>query len=380
MIRSKNIPLCTEFFNKFIQEFENQFTFSNCVSDVLTLNTSSAVTIMSIFKSDKSSFDIIGGVLYACNPIYGVVVPLLYINSNYQGRNIGSTLLEVLQKFTWTILLSTRIFVWFTNNENSELLSFYRKLKFHSAHSSCYSFVHTFPSTIINAINDIDSSEYLLERSKIEYETNIKFSHNTKYPCEICGYKSLLNMICKHKLPKTKIAMSSGSSSKKNTQANICGICLCRTYNSRFGVNVYSNHCVFHPPNTQQKQKKQEKEQNEVQKIKHINHDNLQRVKESPQLFFNSVYEKFDLRATEFSCRHYFLNNKKVEYSFFQQCSTLKSKEYRCHINNINNIFNVMQMKANHLFDEYNFFSSNVSNTKNTLYFDEYIHRPATLL
>ena len=75
--------------------------------------------------------------------------------------------------------------------------------------------------------------------------------------------------------------MSSGRKGKNSTQA----------HNSQFGVNVYSNHCVFHPPNTQQKQKKQEKEQNEVQKIKHINHDNLQRVKESPQLFFNSVYE-----------------------------------------------------------------------------------------
>ena len=294
-----------------------------------------------------------------------------FFNSNYQGKNIESSLLEVLQKFMWTILLSIHIFVWFTNNENSELLSFYRKLKFHTAHSSCYSFEHTFPSTFINAINDLDSTEYPLERNKIEYETNIKYKSNTKYPCEICGYKSSLNMICKLKLPKTKIAMSSGRSAKINTQAHICGICLCRTCNSQFGVNVYSNHCVFHPPNTQQKQKKQEKEQNEVQKIKHINHDNLQRVKESPQLFFNSVYEKFDLRATEVSCRHCFFNNKQVEYSFFQQCSTLKSKDYKYHINNINDICNVTQMKANHLLDEYNCFSSKDSNTKHTLYFDE---------
>ena len=112
-------------FNKFIQELNNQFIFSNYVSDVLTSNTFSAVTIISISKTDKSNFDIIGGVLYACNPIYDVVIQLLFIDSNYQGQNIGSTLLEVLQKFTWTILLSTGIFVWFTNNENSELLFFF---------------------------------------------------------------------------------------------------------------------------------------------------------------------------------------------------------------------------------------------------------------
>ena len=94
-IRSKNIPLRTEIFNKFIQELENQFTFSNYVSDVLTSNTFSAVTIISISKTDKSSCDIIGGVLYTCNPIYGVVFPLLFIDLNYQGKNIVSSLLEV---------------------------------------------------------------------------------------------------------------------------------------------------------------------------------------------------------------------------------------------------------------------------------------------
>ena len=154
---SKKNLLCTAIFNKFIQELENQFTFSNYVSDVLTSNTFSAVTIINISKTDKTNFDIIGGALYACNPIYGVVIPLLFIDSNYQGQNIGSTLLEVLQKLTWTILLSTCIFVWFTNNENSEVLSFYRKLMFHPAHSSCYLFEHAFPSTIINVIDDLDS-------------------------------------------------------------------------------------------------------------------------------------------------------------------------------------------------------------------------------
>ena len=134
-IRSKNIPLCTAIFNKFIQELETQSTFTNYVSDVLTSNTFSANTIINISNTDKSSFDINGSALYTCNTIYGVVVPLLFIKSNYQGQNIGSSLLEVLQKFKWTILLSTRIFVWFTNIENRELLSFYRKLEFHPAHS-----------------------------------------------------------------------------------------------------------------------------------------------------------------------------------------------------------------------------------------------------
>ena len=45
-ITSKTIPLHTAIFNKFIQELENQFTFSNYVSDVLTSNTFSALKLL----------------------------------------------------------------------------------------------------------------------------------------------------------------------------------------------------------------------------------------------------------------------------------------------------------------------------------------------
>ena len=83
LIRSKTIPLRTAIFNKFIQELENQFAFSNYISDVLTSNTFSAVKIISISRTDKSKYDINEGEWYACNPIYGVVVPLLFIDSNY---------------------------------------------------------------------------------------------------------------------------------------------------------------------------------------------------------------------------------------------------------------------------------------------------------
>ena len=43
-------------------------------------------------------------------------------------------------------------------------------------------------------------------------------------------------MICKQKMPKTNIAMSSSRKGNNNTQPDICGICLCRTCNAQFGV------------------------------------------------------------------------------------------------------------------------------------------------
>ena len=153
----------------------------------------------------------------------------------------------MLQIFTLTILHSTRIFVWFKNNKGSELLSFYCKLGFHPAHSTCYSFEHTFSPTIITAINNIESLEYLLERNKIKYPENIEYKPKILYPCELCGYKLQLNIFCKYKMSKTKIAMSYGGKGKNDAQPNICKICLCRTCNTQFGVNVYSNHYIFHP-------------------------------------------------------------------------------------------------------------------------------------
>ena len=215
---SKKVPLCTAIFNKFIQQLENQFTFSNYVWDVLTSNTYSVISIISISKNYKTNFDIIEGSLYACNPIYGIIIPLHFIDSNYQGQNIGSTLLDVLQKFICTIIHSTCIFVWFTNNNLSELLSFYHKLRFHPAHFSCYSFEHTFLSTIINTINYINSLEYFLDSK--QNQVCRKDRIQTKNRISMWNL-SPLNMICKHKMPKTKIVTSFVRKGKNNTQPNI---------------------------------------------------------------------------------------------------------------------------------------------------------------
>ena len=138
---------------------------------------------------------------------------------------------------------------------------------------------------------------YLLEQNKTKYPEKIEYMQKIEYPFEICGYKSLLNVVCKHKMPKTKIAMSSGRKGRNNNQPNICGIYLCTTCNSQFGVNVYSNHSAFHPFDSAQV--KHYREQNKIQKIDDVNLDNLHRVKKISQLFFNSVYEKFDPRQTE---------------------------------------------------------------------------------
>ena len=113
--------------------------------------------------------------MYVCNPIYGIVVPLLFIQPNYQDKHIGSALLDMLQKLTWNILHKTCIFVWFKDNQNSEPLSF--SSWFHPAHSTSFLFEHTFLSIIMSAINCIDSSEYCLEQNKINHNKNMILSN-----------------------------------------------------------------------------------------------------------------------------------------------------------------------------------------------------------
>ena len=93
-----------------------------------------------------------------------------------------STFLSILQKFTYNVLFTTGIFVWFTDNGNSKLLYFCRKLRFHPAYSTSYPFEHTILSTIINAINNVDSSKFLLQQIKFNFNKEIiHIKHNTQY-------------------------------------------------------------------------------------------------------------------------------------------------------------------------------------------------------
>ena len=74
-------------------------------------------------KTEKSNFKIIVDVLYACNPPYDVVVPILFIQPKCQNNNVTFALLGKVQKFASTILVVTGIFVWSTGNENRKKLS-----------------------------------------------------------------------------------------------------------------------------------------------------------------------------------------------------------------------------------------------------------------
>ena len=91
-------------------------------------------------------------------------------------------------------------FVWFTDNENSEKIFFFRKLKSHPAYSTCYSFGHILLSTIIYAINNIDNSVFLSKQTK-SIIMKISCTSSTIHKID-CEYRSSLNMIWKNiKMP-----------------------------------------------------------------------------------------------------------------------------------------------------------------------------------
>ena len=66
------------------------------MSNFLTSNKFIAIVIMSKSKTEKSKFKIIRGALYACNPPFGVVVPLLFIQPKFQNSNVTSALFGIL--------------------------------------------------------------------------------------------------------------------------------------------------------------------------------------------------------------------------------------------------------------------------------------------
>ena len=98
------------------------------------------------------------------------LIALLYhyflSNQNIKKINITYALLGLLQKFTITILFATGIFLWFTENENREKKPL-SQIKISSSLFYMLFIEHKFSSTIIYAINNVDSSKFFLIQNKL---------------------------------------------------------------------------------------------------------------------------------------------------------------------------------------------------------------------
>ena len=173
------------------------------------------------------------------------------MNENNQNKGVGSSFLQHLQLYTHSKLHTKRVLIWFTHDKRNTILTFYRNLGFHPAITFNFALGHTLPYALLNEINDLSSSEYLLECTNDikRVASDVVRINQQGYDktCNICGYKSSLNFVCQEYMKGSSVKIKPSVKSKKTPTA-ICGLVLCMTCNSQFGVQACVKKCVFHSP------------------------------------------------------------------------------------------------------------------------------------
>ena len=383
----------------FIRDVENKFSSSDAIREVMMSPFSTLICVLLTDKNDKK-FKIVGGFFYSCSPTYGVLVPLMIVNNEFQKKGLGKHFLRSIQKFTMYILRTRRCLVWYTYDAKNTLLSFYRKLGFHPAITSNFAIEHSLPLSLIQEINSIGNDEYLIEcledicTKKVEHS----IPHNAKQrTCEICGVTSKYIIVCDHKLKNSSYCKTGKS------KYNICGIQICYSCNSQFGVSSGEDRCVFHSihklkwryakATSIRKTSRLYSENRKVcKKIYDIHQDIINMATNDKQNFYQGYHESFNHETAniETKCKHCFLIQNKISFSCFQLLGSLQAQNRQgnnespwSHLNYIvNNRFefkNQYELTTKLKLHKEKSCPINGS-IRHNQFFDENIGRPSTLL
>ena len=390
----------------FIEDVEDKFSSSNAIREVMMSATTSVLICVLLTKKTNYKFKVIGGLYYCCSPLFGVVVPLMIVNNDYHKKGLGKHFLRSIQKYTVLVLKNQRCLVWFTYDKTNTLLSFYRKLGFHPAISINLPIEHCLPLSLTSEINTIDTHEYLIEclesislESKVHEIPNGSNNKRIERICEICGLKSKFVLVCQHNLKNSSYKFVSKGRTNKNKE--ICGLQICYSCNSQFGVSPIHDHCVFHAKeNNSYKYKKPSnaiielsslysKERKICRKIYDVYKDTIEMATKDKANFYRGYFESFDIKNAEkeIKCRHCFLSKNQVQYQCFQSLIPLQpqmqgnSKTWT-HLKYVVN--NHFELKNQHDMTNFKLHESRICpvspNVKHNLTFDDNIGRPSTLL
>ena len=392
----------------FLSDLESKFSSSDAIREVMMSAFSILICVLLTEKNDYK-FKILGGLFYSCSPTYGVLIPLMMVNSDYENKGLGKHFLRSMQKCTMSILRTRRCLVWFTYDNNNDLLSFYRKLGFHPAITSNFAIEHSLPLSLLQEINAIGVHEYLIECVE-DINTNkkehaIHLSKKAKQrTCDICGLTSKYVFVCRHKLKDSSFFIDQKATKKRTpSKTFICGIQICYCCNSQFGVSPGDNYCVFHQtemyhlkyskPTAAMKQSRlYSKDRHVNKKVYEMHQDTIAMGTNSKNIFYKGYNESFNPKTadTEIKCRHCFLIENKISYACFQslgflQAQTPKGKNESKwkHLNYIVN--NRFEFKNQHeLTGKLKLHLPKIcpisKKKSHNLFWDENIGRPSTLL
>ena len=92
MLRNSREYFLSNVLHTFIHDVENQFTSSDAIREVMMSPFSILICVLLTGKNDKK-FKIVGGFFYSCSPTYGVLVPLMIVNPEFQKKGLGKDFL-----------------------------------------------------------------------------------------------------------------------------------------------------------------------------------------------------------------------------------------------------------------------------------------------
>ena len=395
----------------FICNVESKFSSSNAIREVMMSSSASVFICVLLTNKEDYKYKVVGGCYYTCSPLFGVLVPLMIVNEKFHKKGLGSNFLRSIQKYTTLVLKNRRCLVWFTYDENNTLLAFYRKLGFHPAISINLPIEHCLPLSLITEINTIGTHEYLieclddisLENKKHEIPAGAT-GKNMDRTCEICGLQSKFVLVCQHTLKNSSYKLTTKpkkSKGRNNRNKEICGIQVCFTCNSQFGISPEDEHCVFHaeesvnfkytsPTANITKASSLYSQSHKIsKKIHNVYQDTIEMAMRDKAKFYTEFFESFDTRSVkeEIKCKHCFMRKNEIQHKCFQcliplQPQTQENRNSWTHlkyiVNNQYDFKNQYEMKnlGLHLSKK----CPVSSNLSHNLAFDDNIGRPSTLL
>ena len=253
--------------NNFQQTFDKMHIFTSSNYSILTIG---------YFDQDLCIFEPIGCTYYHFNPLVGTFIPFLVVEDGFRKHGYDSALIMLLQALFTKNMDTSRVLVWGEFSESTVLISFYRKLGFFPTIPSNYPLCFLLPSGTVHGIRGVhESKNFLLEvrepisrkyeqgrviattvfnSDDIDKKRKIKPSAlQTKlttdakdFKCRVCEINLCQDdtfVFCFFKCAADK---SFHYKKDQNTSYGVCGLILCFSCQSNFGLNTQSSACPLH--------------------------------------------------------------------------------------------------------------------------------------
>ena len=235
---------------------------------IFSASTSYSVFFMGYYIPESKSFQPTGCIRYHCNPLVGTFVSFLAVKNEYRKRHYASVLLILLQALLHENMNMSKVLLWCNILGSHSLISFYRKLGFFPTIPSNYSLGSFLPSETIASLRESQSDDFLLEVRELIWDRYMKNLNKlpitfikteidqenrvTKRGLKKKGLSTLKCCICEIAINTERdayvfcTAQCTTHHKIKVQTKEICGLTVCLTCQSNFGLFTEKPLCPIH--------------------------------------------------------------------------------------------------------------------------------------